>query len=46
MRGWLSITPVSGAKLQEIVADIVKTPKAITTRLQQIIGGIEQNTGR
>jgi tripartite-type tricarboxylate transporter receptor subunit TctC len=40
------ITPVPGAKLQEIVADIVATPKPIAQRLQQIIGGIEQNTGR
>ncbi|MDB5651031.1 MAG: Tripartite-type tricarboxylate transporter, receptor component TctC [Hyphomicrobiales bacterium] len=37
------IDPVSGEELQRIVADIVATPKAIADRLQEIIGGIEQN---
>jgi tripartite-type tricarboxylate transporter receptor subunit TctC len=40
------ITPVSGEHLQEIVADIAATPKVVADKLQQIIGGIEQNTGR
>ena len=40
------IDPVSGEQLQKIVADIVATPKAVTAKLAQIIGGIEENTGR
>ena len=40
------ITAVSGESLQKIVAEIVATPKPIAERLQQIIGGIEENTGR
>jgi tripartite-type tricarboxylate transporter receptor subunit TctC len=39
----LEIEPVSGEDLQKIVADIVATPKPIADRLQEIIGGIEQN---
>jgi tripartite-type tricarboxylate transporter receptor subunit TctC len=39
----LEIEPVSGDDLQKIVADIVATPKPIADRLQEIIGGIEQN---
>ncbi|MDB5597319.1 MAG: Tripartite-type tricarboxylate transporter, receptor component TctC [Hyphomicrobiales bacterium] len=39
----LEIEPVSGEELQKIVADIVATPKPIADRLQEIIGGIEQN---
>ncbi len=39
----LEIEPVSGEELQRIVADIVATPKSIADRLQDIIGGIEQN---
>ena len=40
------ITAVSGENLQKIVAEIVATPKSVADRLQQIIGGIEENTGR
>jgi tripartite-type tricarboxylate transporter receptor subunit TctC len=40
------ITAVSGESLQKIVAEIVATPKPVADRLQQIIGGIEENTGR
>ena len=40
------IDPVSGEKLQTIVADIVASPAAVTEKLKVIIGGIEQNTGR
>jgi len=39
----LEINPVSGEELQRIVADIVATPKKIADRLNEIIGGIEQN---
>ena len=39
------LNPVSGEEMQKIVADIIATPKPIADRLQQIIGGIEQNTG-
>jgi tripartite-type tricarboxylate transporter receptor subunit TctC len=39
----LDIQPVSGEELQRIVADIVATPPKIAARLQEIIGGIEQN---
>jgi tripartite-type tricarboxylate transporter receptor subunit TctC len=39
----LDIEPVAGEELQRIVADIVATPKPIADRLQEIIGGIEQN---
>ena len=42
----LEIDPVSGEELQRIVAEIVATPKPIADRLQQIIGGIEQNIER
>jgi tripartite-type tricarboxylate transporter receptor subunit TctC len=38
------INAVSGEELQRIVGDIVATPKPIADRLNQIIGGIEQNT--
>jgi tripartite-type tricarboxylate transporter receptor subunit TctC len=37
----LDINPVSGAELQTIVADMLATPKPITTRLQGIIEGRE-----
>ncbi len=40
------IDPVSGEKLQQIVAEIVASPKAVTEKLKVIIGGVEQNTGR
>jgi hypothetical protein len=39
----LDIQPVSGEEMQRIVADIVSTPPKIAARLQDIIGGIEQN---
>jgi tripartite-type tricarboxylate transporter receptor subunit TctC len=39
----LDIQPVSGEEMQRIVADIVATPPKIAARLQEIIGGIEQN---
>ncbi|MDO9439548.1 MAG: tripartite tricarboxylate transporter substrate-binding protein [Beijerinckiaceae bacterium] len=39
----LEIDPVSGEELQRIVNDIVSTPKVVADRLQEIIGGIEQN---
>ena len=39
----LEIEAISGAELQKIVADIVATPKSIADRLQEIIGGVEQN---
>jgi tripartite-type tricarboxylate transporter receptor subunit TctC len=44
----LDIQSVSGEELQKIVAEIVATPPKIAARLQDIIGGIEQNnnTGR
>jgi len=38
------ILPVRGVDLQRIVEGVVATPKPITDRLNQIIGGIEQNT--
>ena len=37
------IDPVSGEEMQKIVSEITSAPKAITDRLGQIIGGIEQN---
>lgn len=40
------INPVSGEELQSIVNEIIATPKPIADRLNEIIGGIEQNTGR
>jgi tripartite-type tricarboxylate transporter receptor subunit TctC len=40
------IDPRSGEEMQKIVSEIVATPKPIAERLSQIIGGIEQNTGR
>ncbi len=38
------IVPVTGEDLQRIVADIASTPKSVSDRLTEIIGGIEQNT--
>jgi tripartite-type tricarboxylate transporter receptor subunit TctC len=38
------IDPVSGEKLQQIVADIVAAPPAIAKRLNEIIGAVDQNT--
>ncbi len=40
------IDPVSGVELQKIVAEIVATPKSVVAKLAQIIGGVEDNTGR
>jgi tripartite-type tricarboxylate transporter receptor subunit TctC len=40
------IDPVSGEEMQKIVLDLISTPKPIADRLSQIIGGVEQNTGR
>jgi len=40
------IDPVSGERLQQIVAEIVASPKAITDKLKVVIGGVEENTGR
>ena len=43
----LDINPVSGEQLQQIVSDIVSTPKATTDRLSAIIALPEQgNTGK
>jgi len=38
------IDPVSGVKLQQIVADIVAAPPNIAKRLNEIIGTVDQNT--
>ena len=38
------LNPVSGEEMQKIVADIVASPKPLTDKLNEIIGGIEQNT--
>ena len=38
------INPVAGEEMQKIVADIVASPKPLTDKLNDIIGGIEQNT--
>lgn len=37
------INPVSGVEMQKVVAEIVASPKAVTNRLNDIIGGIDQN---
>ena len=37
------INPVSGEEMQKIVGEITASPKSITDKLAQIIGGIEQN---
>ena len=37
------INPVSGEEMQKIVAEIVASPKPLTDKLNEIIGGIEQN---
>lgn len=39
------IDPVGGADLQKIVAEIVAAPPQIAHRLNDVIGGVEQNTG-
>ena len=39
------INAVSGEDMQKIVEEIIATPKPIADRLNEIIGGIEQNTG-
>jgi tripartite-type tricarboxylate transporter receptor subunit TctC len=44
-REGFDINPSTGEQMQKVVLDIIGTPKPITDRLQQIIGGIEQNTG-
>lgn len=37
------LNPVEGEEMQKIVADIVASPKPVTDKLNEIIGGIEQN---
>lgn len=37
------LEPISGEEMQAIVAEIIASPKPITTRLNEIIGGIEQH---
>ena len=44
-REGFDINPSTGEEMQKVVQDIIATPKEITARLQQIIGGIEHNTG-
>ena len=44
-REGFDISPSTGEEMQKVVQDIIATPKDITARLQQIIGGIEHNTG-
>jgi len=44
-REGFDINPSTGEEMQKVVQDIINTPKEITNRLHQIIGGIEQNTG-
>jgi tripartite-type tricarboxylate transporter receptor subunit TctC len=44
-REGFDINPSTGEDVQRVVQDIIATPKEITARLQQIIGGIEHNTG-
>jgi tripartite-type tricarboxylate transporter receptor subunit TctC len=44
-REHFDINPVSGEEMQKIVQDIVATPKRITDRLLQIIGGVNENRG-
>jgi len=44
-REGFDISPSTGEEMQKVVQDIIATPKDITARLQQSIGGIEHNTG-
>lgn len=39
------IDPVSGEEVQKIVAEIVSAPEGVRKRLNEIIGGVEENTG-
>jgi tripartite-type tricarboxylate transporter receptor subunit TctC len=45
-KGKFDITPVSGEELQQLVAEIVATPKPVAARLAKIIGGVGEHTGR
>ncbi len=38
-----ALDPVSGEEMQKIVSEITSAPKSATSRLAEIIGGIEQN---